>query len=229
MNKTLVVLLFIVTSLFVQLEPSSAQRATPPIPLPKVVLRSLGSARVSLSRGTLHATIDLSEEVVGCGYVSGEGRIALRKRGCAASPATFKLIDATTQNGSTYVVVLSDAAGNCNVCGRCGATEAFVLIWLELDASLRLRQKKSVTLEDCMAFISMVSPAGEVNETPNDSGLALSFKDDVLSVEFEKRIFDDNDNDKTSYQLSHLKYSRREPGLGFSITTETRTQSANGN
>jgi hypothetical protein len=212
----------LVLSLFAFAGTSTAQARAQQSSPAKVIMRTAGRARILVSKGRLRQTIDLGEEVTGCSYVSGSTRIRLTKRGCAASPATFKLIDSSTQNGDTYLVVLSEASDNCNVCGRCGATEALALIWLEFDANLRLRNKKSMTIQDCMAFIDLVisSDAANKNENP-----AFSFKDDDLVVEFEKRIFSENDNTNT-YRFSHLRYDRRHPDLGFNFTTETREKSS---
>jgi hypothetical protein len=191
----------------------------------KVILRNVGLARVSVSKGALRRTIDLSEEVTGCAFVSGQSRTPLKKRGCAAPPATFELVDSTTHNGDTYVIVLSTAMDNCNVCGRCGASEAYSLIWLELDPTLRVRNKKSTPIEDCMAFIGLVSPTVEEDEPTKDGAFALPFKGDSLIVEFERRLFEE-DTEKQGYRFSHLEYNRKEPEKGFIITTEIRAKSS---
>jgi len=204
---------------------SLAQRRPTPATDSKLTLRNIGMAKVSLSKGRLHRTIDLSEEVVGCRYVSGAWKATLRKRGCAAFPASFKLIDSTTQDGKTYLIVLSEAADNCNVCARCGASEAFTLIWLELDATLVVRNKKSVAIQDCMAFIETVEPETEVKEPADQDEVSLPFKNDVLRVTFERRLFAESGN-KQNYRLSHLEYDRKQPGRGLIITTEARDKSA---
>ena len=84
-----------------------------------------------------------------------------KKKGCGAPPASFKLIDSTTHNRNTYLILLSEAAGNCTVCGRCGATEAFRWFGSELDQSLKVRNKRSVAIQDCMTFTEIVEPETE--------------------------------------------------------------------
>lgn len=218
-------MLVMMTCLLAQTTTASAQRKTAKTALPKVTLRNIGMAKVSLAKGGLRRTIDLSEEVVGCRYVPGPYKATLTKRGCAAYPASFKLIDAITKSGKTYLVVLSEAADNCNVCGRCGASDALALIWLELDASLRLRNKRSVPIQDCMAFIDLVGIEAAVKEPGDTDDFSLRFKNDILSVSFEKRIFEDSDP-KAGYQFSRLEYNRKGPGQGFVVTAEIREKSS---
>ena len=123
--------------------------------------------------------------------------------------------------------MLAEAADNCNVCGQCGASDALALIWLELDAGLRLRNKKSVTIQDCRAFIEIVEPKTEVSEPTDQDDVTLHFKNDVLRLAFEKKSFTDNDS-RTVYQFSQLEYNRKEPGRGFVITTGAREKSSQG-
>src|SRR5450432_531247 len=200
-SKILLTMLVMMICLLAQTAAGVAQIATLKTAVGKVTLRNIGMARISVSKGVLRRTIDLSEEAAGCSYVSGKFKTTLTKRGCAASPASFKLIDSTTQTGNTYLVVLSEAADNCNVCGRCGASDALALIWLELDATLRLRNKKSVTIQDCMAFIGIVPAAAKGTEPSDQDDLLWRFKSDVLSVAFKKRVFEDNDKG-TNYHVS---------------------------
>lgn len=180
----------------------------------QIKLRNVGLGKISVSKGNLRSTIDLSAEVAGCAYVAGERKRELVKTECASPPASFKLLDATVKNNRTFLVVQSNAMGNCNVCGQCGATEAFALIWLNLDARLHVLDRKSVPIEDCRSRISLVNP---VNDEPVNGNLNLPFKSDILSVEFETKSFDNN----SSYEFSHLYYNRKTPENGFVINTRT--------
>ncbi|HYP50784.1 MAG TPA: hypothetical protein VEQ34_07570, partial [Pyrinomonadaceae bacterium] len=164
-------------------------------------------------------------DAAGCAYIAaGEYKRDLDARECAAPPAHFKLIDATVKNNQTFLVVLTEAMGNCNVCGQCGATEAFGLVWLQLNANLRLVKKKAVTLELCIENISLVSPAIQINEAVDNETLNLSLNGDVLTIELEKEIY--GENDTTSYEFSRLEYNRKTPEKGFVIKTEKRAKSS---
>jgi hypothetical protein len=214
MNRVL--LLIITAAICIHAQTSVAQTPTRKTSATKVVLRTIGKANVSLSKGRLRRTFDLSDEVVGCSYVSGSHGALLRKRGCAATPATFKLIDSATQNGNTYLVIESEAMDNCNACGECGATEGLALIWLELDGNLRLLNKNSAHVQDCRSRIDIVR---ETDEARDNDDYAFAFKKNILIVEFEKRSFEANDD---TVKIAHLEYNRKEPQLGFVITTKTK-------
>lgn len=190
-----------------------------------VRFRAVGAGKVSVSLGKIRSTIDLSKDVAGCTAVAGGFRRGLEAKGCAAPPATLKLVDSKTKNNQHFLVVQSEAMGNCNVCGRCGASEAFSLIWLKLDARLRISEKKSVPLESCIEDVSMISDSISFNEETQESKLQLKFTGDVLTLEYEKTLFGEN-SEISGYDFSHLEYSRKTPEKGFVIKTEKRPQSS---
>src|SRR5205085_702543 len=136
----------------------------------KINFRNAGLAKIFISKGKIRSNIDLSRDVAGCNYVSREQKRELDKTDCASSPATFKLIDATVKNSQTFLVIQSNAMGNCNVCGQCGASEAYTLIWLKLNPRLRVINKQSIPLNYCLAGISIK----DVKQLDNLSGLQLS-------------------------------------------------------
>jgi hypothetical protein len=187
--------------------------------------RVVGAGKISVSIGKFRSVIDLSKEVAGCAAVAGKFRRDLEAKGCAASPATLKLINSQTKNNQNFLVLQSEAMGNCNVCGQCGASEAFSLIWLKLDARLRVIEKKSVPIEYCLENISIVGSALSFDEEKQDSALSLKFIRDVLTVEYEKKLFSDV-SDSFGYDFSHLEYNRKTPEKGFVIKTEKRVQSS---
>ena len=191
----------------------------------KIGVRGNKTGGIVVTRGKARATINLSREIAGCPYVAaGERKRELDARECTAPPATFKLIDATVKNNQTFLVVLTEAMGNCNVCGQCGASEAFGLVWLQLDASLRLIKKKSVPLELCLENRSIVSPEIQINDADDNETLKLSLKGDRLIIELEKEIY--GENEKLTYEFSRLEYNRKTPEKGFVIKTEKRDKSA---
>jgi len=179
---------------------------------------------IVVTKGKTRATINLSRDVAGCAYVAnGEYKRDLEARECTAPPAGFRLIDATIKNNQTFLVVLIEAMGNCNACGRCGASEAFALVWLQLNANLRVLKKKSVPISLCVENISMVSPEIIINEAEDNETLTLALKAGVLTIEFEKEIY--GENDTSVYEFSHLEYNRKTPEKGFVIKTEKRGKS----
>jgi hypothetical protein len=193
----------------------------------KIKLQNSASGKITLIKNKTRATLDLSRDVAGCGYVNA----AIRKnfKDCAASPAEFALVDATAKNNQTYLLISTEAAGNCNVCGQCGADDAFGLIWLKLDKNLRVLDKKSVPIDFCRMDITPVSNVvdfkEETQEQSQEESLKLNFKDDILAVDFEKTLFDDGGN-IVGYEFSHLEYRRKTPERGFVIKTEKREKSS---
>jgi hypothetical protein len=192
----------------------------------KIRLRGNKTGGIVVTKGKTRATIDLSADAAGCAYVPpGKHKRDLDEMECTAPPASFKLIDATIKNNQNFLVILTEAMGNCNVCGQCGASEAFALVWLRLDARLRLIKKQAVPISLCVQSISMVSPKTQINDAEDNETLNLSLKAGVLAIEFEKEIY--GANDTSVYEFSHLEYNRKTPEKGFVIKTEKRGKSAN--
>ena len=190
----------------------------------QIKIRSGGAGKISVVKGKLRSTIDLSGEIAGCAGVGGAAKRDLDQKGCAASPARFKLIDSVVKNNQTFLVVSSEAAGNCNVCGQCGATEAFAVIWLKLSSSLRVLKKQSSPIENCRLDVALISPYLDTDENTQNETLRLPFKNNVLSVDFETSHF--GANDTTTYEFSHLEYNRQSPEKGLVIKTEKREKSS---
>ena len=192
-----------------------------------VKIQASGLGKVTVSKGKTRSIIDLSKDVSGCVFVPTEFKKDLDKKGCTAPPATFKLIDATEKNKQTFLILTANAQENCNVCGRCGASEATTVIWLKLDASLKLLEKKNIPLEYCGLNLTMIYSDSETNkETPDDSS-DVSFKGNVMTIEFERRLFSEESNgDKDTYEFTHVEYDRTKPENGLVIKTEKRDKSS---
>ena len=189
----------------------------------KIRLLNAGSGKVTVVRNKARATINLSREVAGCGYANAATKKNFKD--CAAPSAEFHLIDATVKNNQTYLLIASEAMGNCNVCGQCGADESFALIWLKLDRNLRVLDKKGVPIDYCRFDIDLISAVVDFKEETQDESLNLKFKDDRLEIDFEKKTFEAN-SERSYYEFSHLEYNRKTPEKGFVIKTERREKSS---
>ncbi len=190
----------------------------------KIKIQKSGLGKISVVRGKTRSVIDLSKDVAGCAFVSGAAKTRLDKIGCASSPATFNLVDTTEKNKQTFLILTADAQENCNVCGQCGASEASTLLWLKLDTRLRVLEKKNVQLYYCRENISMISPVSDVDEKTGNETWKLPFKNDMLTIEFEKTIY--GENDKDVYEYTKVEYDRTKPEKGFVIKTEKREKSS---
>lgn len=183
--------------------------------------------KVTVLKGKTRSVIDLSSDVSGCVFVPKEFKKDLDKKGCTASPATFKLIDATEKNKQTFLILTADEQENCNVCGRCGASEATTVIWLKLDARLKLLEKKNLPLEYCGLNLSMIYPDSETNKETADDSSDFSFKGNMMTIEFERRLFNEESNgDVDMYEFTLVEYDRTKPENGLVIKTEKRDKSS---
>lgn len=193
----------------------------------KIKIQKSGLGKISVVRGKTVSIIDLSKDVAGCAFVSGAAKQKLDKIGCAAPPATFKLIDATEKNKQTFLILTADAQENCNVCGRCGASEATTVFWLKLDAKLKLLEKKTVPIEYCGLNITMIQPLSDFSEETQKEDFNLPFENDVAVIEFEKRTYGEEANgDKDVFEFTRIEYDRAKPEKGFVIKTEKREKSS---
>ena len=199
----------------------SAQNAS------KIKIWGIGSGKITVSKGKTRSIIDLSRDIAGCAFVPKEFRRELDKKGCTSRPATFELIDATEKDDQTFLILTADAQENCNVCGRCGASEATTFIWLKLDAKLKLLERKNIPIEYCELNISMIQPLSDIDEQTQEETLNVPFKDNVMTIEFERTIYgDEAKGDKDVFEFTHIEYDRTKPEKGFVIKTEKRDKSS---
>jgi hypothetical protein len=191
-----------------------------------VKLKNIGQAKISIAKGKLLSKIDLSNDVAGCAFLTKKQKVQIDKdpmtEGCSAPDASFKLIDTTEKNKTTYLIVLSEAMGSCNVCGHDGAGNTFSIIWLKLDSGLILIKKKSVIVEWSLDDIAVINPKSKPNS--NLSIWKPIFVKDLMIVEFEKTNYKDN-GDVINYDFSHLEYNRKTPEKGFVVKTSKRKKS----
>jgi hypothetical protein len=196
-------------------------------PLPELKFKADQKAVVTFTFGEKTAKVDLAEDIAGCAYIEdGDYRKDLERRGTAATPAVFELIDAVEKDGEHFVVMLSKAFGNCNTAGRCGASGANSLIWLRFGANFKLTDRTAVTIEACSDDVILVSP--EWKEGADRDFLkrksAFTFNRNVLKVLFEKSIY--GSDEKFEYELFTLIYNRNTPENGFDLTSTVSPDSA---
>lgn len=205
-------------ALFIGILASVSVAATAQTKVGDYSLKNGGPGKILLRAKRLSAMIDLKKEVFGCPYVAPQNRANLNKIGCAASPAQFALVDGRMKNGRHYILISAEAMGNCNVCGRCGASESVSLIWLELDSRLRVAARKSVAVEHCADNISLMTSGYDPGDN-SDRMFEWKFDGDILKAEYETTVYGDENAD---LELSVLEYNRLSPEKGFVIKTEKR-------
>lgn len=181
-------------------------------------LKNIGRAKISISKGKLSSKIDLSKHVEGCAYVK-KRTFVFADADCSAEPANFELIDITEKNNSAYLIILSSASSNCNVCGQCGACrDSFSIIWLKLDKNLKLLRTQSEAVNNC-DDIEVKKPK-KILKNCEDTKFTPKFKNNLLTIEYETLA------ESKIYIFSHLEYNRKTPDKGFVIKTSKRKKSS---
>ena len=184
----------------------------------KVKIKNLYSGKIVIKSGKIRSTINLSKDISGCAYVSDSEKRVLEKNNCAVSPAKIRLVDVTIKKNLIFLVVQSNAAGSCNICdGQCGRDESTSLIWLKVDARLRLMEKKSIPIEDCSKKIYLLTPEINFDEQTQTAKL---MERGIIVMEFEKIL------GEGGFQYTHLEYNWKMPEEGLVIKTEKRARSS---
>ena len=163
-----------------------------------------------LSQSGRDATIDLSEDIVGCLGQLYDG--ATRERfGSGEGPN--KVLDVAEVEGRRFLLLSAAAAPNCNVQGACGAGDPNVtLIWLHIAPDLSVAAKKTFTVEDCLA-------ARWVEGEPEDWRGKLALSDGVLALRFKE--IDRRSTDMAEI-TGRVTYDRKTPAAGIVISRATQ-------
>jgi hypothetical protein len=163
--------------------------------------------RIRIVAGTERALVNLTDDISGCLELFDPTITQRRTR----RPLGIKVIDRVSKDDKHYLVLLAEAQSNCNVQGYCGATTDHTLIWLKLDAGLKLEGKQSAVLVDCKANISMTD-----QEYDSQDGLVIKLVRGRLAIEYGNTI------DEEVRTLSQLVYDRKFPERGFVIKTKEK-------
>ena len=75
----------------------------------------------------------------------------------------------------------------------------------------------------CRAGISYLG--SNLTQNENNQNENLKFIDDVLTVEFEEKLYSE-DSKPENYIFTHLEYNRKTPEKSFIIKTEKRAESS---
>jgi len=204
----------IITSIFLALicgQPAWGRQAPPPKPpgqnTAAIKVYPARGKRIRIVAGTERTLVNLTDDVSGCLELFDPTISQRRTR----EPLRIKVIDRVSKDDKHYLVLLAEAQSNCNVLGYCGATTDLTLIWLKLDAGLKLEGKQSVVPVDCQANISMTD-----QEYDRQDGLVIKLIRGRLTIEYGNTI---DDEVRT---LSQLVYDRKFPERGFVIKTKEK-------
>lgn len=167
-------------------------------------ISSAGGKKVRIALDPRKRMIDLSNEVLGCTELFDPAAPGRRIH----DAARIGIVDWVHKGRRHYVVFWALANANCNVQGHCGAGENCTLLWLQLDAELRLEKKQAVVVQDCMAATGV--PDMDLEEP----GARLLLKEGRLDLRFGDLVADNP-------SLSRLVYERAACEKGLVVTPPT--------
>ncbi len=181
------------------------------------------SGNVTIKKGKVSGVINLARQVSGCVYTSRQA-VKFAPPDCASfgAKADFKIIDAVSKNGKHYLIIESESPSgnsNCNACGRCGADGATSLIWVKLNARLKLEKKKSIPISDC-EINTYLTENKEINDSLRD-GKGYRFIDNKLRIETKGRSNVETKDRTLMDEIIIWNYSRNSAEKGFTIEKKT--------
>jgi len=203
----------IITSIFLALICGQMTRGQQAPPKPRgqntaaIKVYPARGKRIRIVAGTKRALVDLTDDVSGCLELFDPTVSQRRFR----QPLRIKVIDMVSKDDKRYLVLLAVAQSNCNVQGRCGVATDNTLIWLKLDAGLKLEEKQSAVLVDCRMNIDVTD-----SEYDSQDSLVIKLVRGGLEIEYGNTFDDDVQT------LSQLVYDRKFPERGFVITTKKK-------
>jgi Holliday junction resolvase len=181
------------------------------------------SGNVTIKKGKVSGVINLAREVSGCVYTSRQA-VKDAPTECASfgAKAVFKIIDAVSKNGKHYLIIETESpSGNsaCNACGRCGADGATSLIWVKLNARLKVEEKKSIPISDC-EINTYLTENKEINRSIMD-GKGYRFIKNRLRIETKGRSDVETKDKNLMDEIIIWNYSRNSAEKGFTIEKKT--------
>lgn len=181
------------------------------------------SGNVTIKKGKLSVVIKLAKEVSGCVYTSRQA-VKFAPPDCAAfgAKADFTIIDAVSKNGKHYLIIEAESPSgnsNCNACGRCGADGATSLIWVQLNAKLKLEKKKSIAISDCENDVYLTEDK-DINGVMMD-GKGYRFVNNQLRIETKGRSTVETKDGNLPDEIIIWNYSRSSAEKGWTIEKKT--------
>lgn len=175
----------------------------------KLKVTSLKKGKVQLSRGAVKSVLDLSKDVSGCIVVYDRSEPKTK-----IDTTNFSAVDSVVKGGKTYLLLLAEINSGCNITGQCGAATDLTLVWLKLNSSLRLEQKKAVIVQSC--FWEDINIIDEESGDETDASGYFKLKNGVLSLQFETNRY----HTEQDYSVSTVTYDHSQPEKGIAVKIE---------
>jgi|SRR5215470_4313353 len=202
----------ILTSIFLSLICSQIAQGKQAKPLPKSPGQNTAAIKVYPARGmqirivagTKRTLVNLKDDI--SGFLDMYDLDVSRR--ISKRPLGIKVIDRVSKDGKRYLVLLAEAQSNFNIRGYCNEGYDYTLIWLKLDADLKLEAKNAAVIVGCLSNIFVIDPEYDAKEE-----LLIKLVGGKVTLQYGDEF---NDDART---VSQLVYDRKSPEQGFVITT----------
>ena len=166
-------------------------------------------------QGKLNGSVNLQGDIAGCTTGTYDGSDPKSKPSGGA--ASTRVIDQIRKGKFSYTVFQTVLGSGCNVQGMCGAGSAVSVVWLKLDAKLKVISRKAVIVVECLTNTGLSKWAGRTgNDVMDSTDPKLRMVAGKLEIEFKR---DDFSTKQTT--ISSLKYDRKSPEKGLLVSSKT--------
>jgi hypothetical protein len=158
----LIVLFALTSFVFAQQGSPAEQSSSDP-----VKITAFPNGIFKFAQGKSNGSSNLQGEIAGCTTGTYDGSDPKSKPSGGA--ASTRVIDQIRKGAFWYTVFQTVLGSGCNVQGMCGAGSAVTVVWLKLDAKLKVISRKAVIVEDCMTDTGTRKFAGKTGDEIKDS------------------------------------------------------------
>jgi hypothetical protein len=209
-SRAILIALFALSGLvFAQSRPAQQSPKDP------IRITAFPNAIFKFRQGNLNGGITLQGDIAGCTTGTYDGSDPNSKPSGGA--ATTRVIDEIRKGTFWYVTFQTTLGSGCNIQGMCGAGSGVSVVWLKLDAKLKVISRKAVIVVECLTNTGLSKWAGRTgNDVMDSSDPKLRMVAGRLELEFQTENF--NTKQKT---ISSLRYDRRTPEKGLIVSSKT--------
>ena len=207
--QAILIALFALTSIgFAQSSPAQQASSDP------IKITAFPSAIFKLRQGNLNGGVTLQGEIAGCTTGSYDGSDPNSKPSGGA--AATRVIDEIRKGAFWYLTFQTTLGSGCNIQGMCGAGSAVSVVWLKLDAKLKVISRKAVIVVECLTNTGLSKWAGRTgNDVMDSTDPKLRMVAGKLELEYQTEDY--NMKQKT---VSSLRYDRRTPEKGLIVSSK---------
>jgi hypothetical protein len=209
-SRTILIALFALSGfIFAQSRPAEQSSSDP------IKITAFPNAIFKFRHSNLNGSITLQGDIAGCTTGSYDGSDPKSKPSGGA--AKTRVIDQIHKGTAWYVTFQTTLSSGCNIQGMCGAGSGISIVWLKLNAKLKVISRKAVIVVECLTNTGLSKWAGKTgNDVMDSTDPKLRMVAGRLELEFETENF--STKQKT---VSSLHYDRRTPEKGLVVSSKT--------